>query len=91
MQRLDLPDPDFVKVDVEGFEAAVLRGALGVLERARARLLIEIHGADASGTTRNARDVLDGLGYTAHHIESGRSLTPADAGHAREGHIIGRP
>jgi FkbM family methyltransferase len=94
VQRLDLPDPDFVKVDVEGFEAAVLRGARGVLKRARPRLFIEIHGGDASGKSRNARDVLHflhELDYTARHFESGRTLTPADAGHAREGHIIGDP
>lgn len=94
VRQLRMPAPDFVKVDVEGLEVAVLRGARGTLERSRPRLFIEVHGPDAPGKTRNAQDVLEllaGLDYTAHHFESGRSLTPADAHHAREGHIIGEP
>jgi len=41
-----LPDPDLVKLDVEGAEAAVLDGAVEVLQRARPALLIELHSAN---------------------------------------------
>lgn len=37
------PDPDVLKVDVEGHEAAVLRGGFDVLSRARPRLLLAVH------------------------------------------------
>jgi FkbM family methyltransferase len=35
---------DFVKVDVEGGELRVLRGAKGILRAGRARFLVELHG-----------------------------------------------
>jgi len=41
-----LPDPDLVKIDVEGTEAAVLDGATEVLRRARPALLIELHSTN---------------------------------------------
>lgn len=40
------PDPNVLKVDVEGAELAVLRGAVGLLERARPTILLATHGAD---------------------------------------------
>ena len=41
---LDLPPPDFVKVDVEGFEDEVLRGARRTVEAHRPTLMVEVHG-----------------------------------------------
>lgn len=57
-------DPDFVKIDVEGHEMAVLRGARRTLERSRPGLLVEIeqrHGADVPATV----DFLRELGFDA--------------------------
>lgn len=36
---------DLIKIDVEGYEAAVLRGAAGLIERRRPTLFIELHPA----------------------------------------------
>jgi hypothetical protein len=44
VEQLDLPWPGLLKIDVEGAEAAVLRGASAVLDR-RPALVIETHGA----------------------------------------------
>jgi len=41
-----LPDPDLVKIDVEGAEATVLDGAIEVLRRRRPALLIELHSTN---------------------------------------------
>ena len=41
---LGLPPPDFVKVDVEGFEDEVLRGARRTIEAHRPALMVEVHG-----------------------------------------------
>lgn len=42
----DLSDiePDFIKIDAEGAEAAILRGGMNLLSRRRPRLLLEVHG-----------------------------------------------
>lgn len=55
-----LPDPHLIKIDVEGAEADVLRGAEQTLRRARPILLIELHGTNAA-----VADALDLLGYEA--------------------------
>jgi FkbM family methyltransferase len=38
-----LPPPDLVKIDVEGYEASVLRGMAGVLEQHHPTVLVEVH------------------------------------------------
>jgi FkbM family methyltransferase len=48
-----IPAPDVLKIDVEGAEALVLRGAARLLAERRPRLLMELHGAQES------RDVLE--------------------------------
>lgn len=59
---------DFVKLDVEGFEPAVLRGAEHTIARFRPRLLIEIedrHLAKFGVDSRAVVDLLREQGYTA--------------------------
>jgi len=38
--------PDFLKVDIEGHEAAALEGAEGILAERTARLIVEVHGRE---------------------------------------------
>ena len=55
-----LPKPDVIKIDIEGAEALMLKGAEETLKSARPDLVVELHG------TRAARDVfqvLQRLGY----------------------------
>lgn len=52
--------PDVLKVDVEGAEAEVLAGAMGILEQHRPRLLLATHGPAAHETCLG---VLARLGY----------------------------
>jgi len=62
----DLPVPQVTKVDVEGFEDAVLKGLEGTLSDPRARLLLcEIHPTLLPrGTTADAvRDLIRSLGF----------------------------
>ena len=44
LDDLDLPDPAFVKIDVEWQEAAALRGMERLLARARPMLFVATHG-----------------------------------------------
>jgi FkbM family methyltransferase len=65
-----LPQPDLVKIDVEGLEMDVLRGMNETLSKRRPNLFIEVHGADTQSKDDNAREVvtflLDGevLGFS---------------------------
>lgn len=95
VERLDdlagsksLPPPDFIKVDVEGYEIPALRGMEDTLRVHHPTLYVEIHGADESAKRRNAAGVLEILqrhGYSNPlHVESGE---PATSANAYRGHI----
>lgn len=63
----DFPGPVVVKIDVEGFEAFVLRGAAELIRIARPYFSIDIHGdpfaGDGSSTEAAVRAVLAPVGY----------------------------
>jgi hypothetical protein len=64
------PAPDWIKVDVEGGEGAVFRGARRLLREAAPALLIELHGPESAA---DVWDVLRGVGYLVFDL-SGRPL-----------------
>jgi FkbM family methyltransferase len=74
-----LPLPDVIKIDVEGAEALLLRGARAVLRERRPRLLIELHGAEVA---REVLSLLDELGYACAG-KVGAGIDPS--GYARVG------
>jgi FkbM family methyltransferase len=58
--------PTHVKIDVEGHEAAVLRGARSTLERYSPLLFLELHNQmveSDGGNPKDALDILEDLGY----------------------------
>jgi FkbM family methyltransferase len=57
-----LPVPDVIKIDVEGAEALLLRGAGRLLREHSPKLLIELHGVTE---IREVLGLLDDLGYAA--------------------------
>ena len=94
VRLMDLAPPDFMKVNVEGLEVAVLDGAVNTIAAARPTLFVEIHGADARGKTANAAGVLDRLaplGYRFHHLESGAEVPPDAPHRIAVGHVICEP
>lgn len=83
-----LTDVGFAKIDVEGLEAAVLRGARGTLEGCHPNLLVEIDRA------RHNRDSflavhadLRTLGYSAHVCETGHLAACNDPWAAAAQHV----
>ena len=70
-------EPDFMKIDVEGFEHVVLEGAGHVLESFRPRIVLEANPGDPSDPVT---DILSRYGYEFHIL--------TDAGPVRRSHII---
>jgi len=85
------PAPDFVKIDVEGFELDVLRGMAGIIARCKPALYIEVHGADMEKKLENVTALAEFLwraGYAIHHVESGLAIdAPSTLPAARQGHL----
>lgn len=86
-----LPAPDFIKIDVEGMEMRVIRGARDILSTHHPSLYVEIHGATPLDKERNVEALvrfLESKGYSRFlHVESGACVPPAPLALAREGHL----
>jgi FkbM family methyltransferase len=59
-----------LKIDVEGAEASVLRGGVGLISRHRPTLFIEVHSHELS---RECVKILEPLGYAFTVLETGRT------------------
>ena len=67
-----------IKIDVEGHELAVLRGAMRILERDRPNLIIELEERHAPGCVAEAFAFLGRLNYRGARLQNGR-LVPIQA------------
>ena len=88
-----LKPPDLVKVDVEGFELEVLKGAGRTLER-KPDLFLEMHGADPEDKARRVHAIVDHLWEAGYrnilHVETKLAITPQNAVTASQGHLYAR-
>lgn len=81
--------PRLMKVDVDGYEGKILRGAENLLKTTRPTILLELHRDEAQrdGITRTkVADILFGAGYEAlfltdHHMRERCQLVPVQPGH----------
>lgn len=64
IDSMDLPKPDFIKIDVEGFELDVIHGAQETIKKHKPSIFIEIHSS-ALGIAIN--DILSPL-YQIYHV-----------------------
>ena len=85
-----VPPPDAIKVDVEGREAAVLRGAAGTLATHRPLLVVEVHeagaadgdsagGSAADSASAGLREWLAARGYAVEAAEDVWICRPVEA------------
>jgi predicted RNA methylase len=92
LDDLELGDVGLIKVDVEGHELAVLRGAADTLRRNRPTLVVEAEERHHVGAVVAITEFLAGLGYTGYFTIDGnqRPITEFDpAQHQNPANIAG--
>ena len=75
---LDLKDIGFIKIDVEGFEEAVIAGALKTIARDRPNLLVEIEQVHTKTPIEDSLRKITALGYQGLFLRHG-TLHPLSA------------
>jgi FkbM family methyltransferase len=72
LDSLGIPDCTAIKLDAEGAEYAILRGARATLARCRPLLTLELEERHAEGCTWAVPAFLDALGYDTAFVHKGR-------------------
>jgi FkbM family methyltransferase len=78
LDSLSLPAVGFIKLDVEGHELAVLRGARRLLARDRPTLLVELEERFGEGSIARLRDFVAPLAYRGLYLDGKRLHAMAD-------------
>lgn len=82
IQEAAEPPPELLKIDIEGAEAAALRGARRLLEQHRPDVVVELHGWPGTSLEENAAGILDwlpGVDYSMVYLRSRRVVEDASA------------
>jgi FkbM family methyltransferase len=76
---VNLPPPDFIKIDVEGAAAGVLSGAANVIRKFAPMFYFELHGPEEQVAVR---EYLLNSGYVAEDTFGNRVSDPGDGWHS---------
>lgn len=72
LDSYDLGNVGILKVDVEGHEEQVLRGAIQLLERERPNIIVEVEERHNPGSVKRVTELLSGLGYDGCYFHDGK-------------------
>ena len=94
VRQNEIEDISLIKIDVEGFEMEVLKGASDTLRRFKPTLFVEIDDEFLARQETSADEVFDFLAaheYRIEHAETGEELRAGAATGARHHDIIANP
>jgi FkbM family methyltransferase len=89
-----LQPPDFIKIDIEGYEFAALEGARETILQFRPELFLEMHGEtirEKKEKVRAITDFLTKVHYSILHVETGTRIHSGNSEAAMEGHLYATP
>ncbi len=91
----DLPEPDFIKIDIEGMEYPALLGMSETIKHPKPSLYIEVHGdiLDEPNKIENISKIVNLIqswGYSIWHIESKQNITTDNYQIGGKGHIFAK-
>ena len=91
IEKYGLPQPDFIKIDIEGMEYNALVGMSDTIKKKKPQLYIEIHGALDSIKKENIEKIYNHLNkkqYSIYHVETQSRITKKNLSVAKKGHIF---
>ena len=83
----NLPKPDFIKIDVEGFEMEVLLGMAETIKRYKPKIHIELHNKIRPNISERVIDFLLQNSYSVYFIEGEENITEFNKQMVKGGHI----
>lgn len=91
VEKKSIPAPDMVKIDVEGYEAHVMRGMKNIMSVHKPVILLELHKEFMSQYGENSNKLLDSAKASGYTVKVLRMPSPEKKGGHKQTHILLQP